>query len=235
VTSPSRPFVARDRGVGHDTCYTSRMQTMTFGRLTVRYDRRVLEPRAWTLAQSRWAVELADALPAGPLLELCAGVGHIGLDLASLVRRDLVLVDADAHACEHARHNAEAAALPVRVEVRHGPLDAVVEPQERFALILADPPWVPTAETSRFPADPLPAIDGGHDGLDHARTCVGVIGRHLAEGGASILQLGDQLQAAAIGAHLEARPEIGLGVDEVRDVPGANGLLVRLSRRAPGR
>jgi release factor glutamine methyltransferase len=207
------------------------METMTFGRLTVGYDRRVLQPRPWTLAQSMWGAELAGDLPAGPLLELCAGVGHIGLEVAARVGRDLVLVDADPIACAHARRNAAAAALPVEIEVRQGPVDVMVEPDERFALILADPPWVPSHETPRFPADPLPAIDGGHDGLDHARTCAEVIGRHLAEGGVSVLQLGDRRQASSIAAHLDARPGIGLRVEDVRDVPGANGLLVQLVRR----
>ena len=50
-------------------------------------------------------------------------------------------------------------------------MDEVLAPDERFALVIADPPWVPRAETGRFPEDPLLAIDGGDDGLDLARAC----------------------------------------------------------------
>lgn len=209
------------------------MDLMRFGHLDVRFDEHVLRPRPWTRAQSLWAAEFAGELPPGPFLELCAGVGHMGLLLARLVPRDLVLTDSDVHACEHARANARAADLPVRVDVRHGRIDATLEPGERFALILADPPWVTSRETWRFPEDPPAAIDGGADGLEIARVCVDVIARHLCEGGASILQLGDEGQVACIGTYLDARPELDLHIGEVRMGPGANGVLVKLVSKGP--
>ncbi|MEX2503408.1 MAG: methyltransferase [Egicoccus sp.] len=204
---------------------------MGFGHLTVRFDDHVLRPRPWTLVQSLWAAELADDLPPGPVLELCAGVGHIGLALAALVRRDLVLVDADANACDHARFNAAAAGLSTAVDVRHGAMDAVLGLDERFPMVVADPPWVPTADVVRYPDDPRWAIDGGDDGLDLARTCLEVTGRHLADGGLGVLQVGTQAQAAILADHLDGRPEIGVQIDEVRTVEDANGVLARVSRR----
>ncbi len=203
---------------------------MPFGPLTVRFDARVLRPRPWTLAQSRWAAELLPRGPLGPVLELCAGVGHIGLALAANSDRDLVLVDADRHACDHARSNAEEAGLAARVTVRHGPMQEMLAPTERFAMVLADPPWVPSTEVSRFPADPRGAIDGGPDGLDLARLCVAVIARHLADGGASVLQLGDATQAEEMRRYLRAHPELDLRVVTVRTVPGGAGVLLHLSR-----
>jgi release factor glutamine methyltransferase len=201
-------------------------ESLTFGPLQIRFDDRVLEPRPWTLAQSLWAIELSGTLPDGPVLELCAGVGHIGLALAAAVPRHLLLVDADPHACDLARANAEAAGLADRVEVRTGAVDEALEPAERFALILADPPWVRSDGTDAFPDDPLDAIDGGDDGLDVARTCVRVIGQHLAAGGAAIVQLGERAQAASLDEPLS---NAGLRVVEVRD-PEANGVLVLLER-----
>jgi len=206
------------------------METMPFGPLTVRFDARVLRPRPWTLAQSRWAAELLQRGPPGPVLELCAGVGHIGLALAAASDHDLVLVDADRHACDHARWNAEQAGLAARVTVRHGLMQEMLAPTERFAMVLADPPWVPSAEVTRFPADPHRAIDGGPDGLDLARLCVAVIGRHLADGGASVLQLGDATQAEEMRRHLQSHPELDLRVVTVRTVPGGAGVLLHLSR-----
>jgi methylase of polypeptide subunit release factors len=206
------------------------METMTFGPLAVQFDRHVLRPRPWTVAQSLWAAELIDDLPDGPVLELCAGVGHIGLLLARLAARDLVQIEADAAACGHARANARAAGLARRVEVRHDGMETALEADERFALILADPPWVPSGETVRFPDDPLTAIDGGCDGLELARACVEVTGRHLDPDGASILQLGTRAQVAGIEEHLTARPHLGLRVREVRDVPEVDGVLARLTR-----
>jgi methylase of polypeptide subunit release factors len=206
------------------------METMTFGPLAVQFDRRVLRPRPWTLAQSLWAVELSADLPDGPVLELCAGVGHIGLLLARLTPRDLVQVEADDAACGHARANARTAGLADRVDVRHADVTTALAPHERFPLVLADPPWVPSGETARFPQDPLAAIDGGHDGLDLARACVEVTGRHLDPDGVGILQLGSREQVAGIEAHLAARTDLGLGVREVRDVPEVNGVLAELRR-----
>jgi methylase of polypeptide subunit release factors len=206
------------------------MEMMPFGPLTVRFDARVLRPRPWTLAQATWAAELQHRAPPGPVLELCAGVGHIGLALAAATDRDLVLVDEDHHACDHARWNAEQAGLAARVQVRHGPMQEVIEPTERFAVVLADPPWVPSAEVVDHPADPRHAIDGGSDGLELARLCVGVIARHLADGGASVLQLRDVAQAEVLRRHLLTHRELDLRVVTVRTVSGAAGVLLHLSR-----
>ena len=53
--------------------------TVEIGGLAVAYGPDVLTPRPWTLAQSEWARDLLDEVPEGPILELCSGVGHIGL------------------------------------------------------------------------------------------------------------------------------------------------------------
>lgn len=204
-------------------------ESMRFGPITVAFDDHVLRPRPWTVAQSTWAAELLADARDGPLLELCAGAGQIGLVLASLVPRRLVQIEADAHACAYARANAAAAGLSGRVEVRNGLMQDVVAAHERFALVVADPPWVPTCDTDRFPSDPVRAIDGGDDGLDLARTCVDVIDRHLARDGASILQLGDAHQVAAMRAYLDSRPDIGLSGRATR-TPSGGGVLLLLTR-----
>jgi release factor glutamine methyltransferase len=201
---------------------------MTFGPLEIRFDDRVLRPRPWTLEQARWAVELSSDVPDGPVAELCAGVGHIGLALAVEVPRELVLVDTDPRACELASANAEAAGLTDRVDIRTAEVDAALRPEERFALMLADPPWVRSDGTDEFPDDPVGAIDGGDDGLDLVRTCLRVIGEHLVPGGVAILQLGDRAQAQAVADHLERHPGLGLRVADLRN-PDANGVLVLLT------
>jgi release factor glutamine methyltransferase len=171
-----------------------------FGDLTVRFDDDVLEPRPWTLAQSEWAAELAADLPDGPALEVCAGVGQIGLAFARATGRALVQVDLNTRACELARENAKAA--HVDTDVRCGDLLDAIAPHEEFALILADPPYIRSSDTGRFSHDPLIAIDGGDDGLELARLCLTVIERHLAPGGAAVLQLGGTHQHEALLAEL---------------------------------
>jgi len=196
--------------------------TTTFGGLRIRYDERVLEPRPWTGAQSRWAADLVPTVPEGDALELCTGAGHIGLLFAALSRRHVVAVDVDPVAGEFARANAAAAGLAGRFEVRVGPMEEALQPDERFALVLADPPWVPRSTTGRYPEDPVRAIDGGDDGLDVARACLAVTDRHLLPGGSLLLQLGTADQADALLPALPGR----LRRREVRVC--ARGVLVHL-------
>src|SRR5699024_7671689 len=139
------------------------------GELDIAWTDGLLEPRPWTARQAEWADELLHTAPPGPVLELCAGAGHIGLlSVLHHADRRLLAVDRDAAACEYARRNAEAAGVADRMEVRQGPVDAALGADEGFALVVADPPWVPRQHISRFPDDPVLAIDGGPDGLEVA-------------------------------------------------------------------
>ncbi|MCW2769148.1 MAG: methyltransferase small [Aeromicrobium sp.] len=205
----------------------SASETTTFGHLTIQFDDRVLRPRGWTAQQSTWASELLVETPEGPVLEICAGVGHIGLLAVAGTLRELVLVDLNPVACHYARINANAAGHPV--EVREGPMDEVVRDSETYALIIADPPWVPSDRTAQFPEDPLIAIDGGSDGMGLAWTCVEVVAGHLADGGSALLQLGDLEQVDQLERHLADDPDLGLRVLEVREHDG-RGVVVRLVR-----
>lgn len=203
----------------------SRHRTAEFGPLHIAYDDRVLEPRPWTFAQSRWAVDLLREAPPGPILELCSGAGQIGLAAALLSGRDVVLVDASEAACQISMGNAAEAGLGGRVEVRHSPVDAALREDERFALVLADPPYIPSADTGTFPQDPLTAIDGGGDGLDLARLCLSVAAAHLDEGGAALLQLRDLAQADQLTAELRGGPGVPLEHVDTRVVEGRGALL----------
>jgi len=200
---------------------------LTFGSLQIAFDEQVLRPRGWTAAQSLWAADLLPDLPDGPVLELCAGAGQIGLLAVLDSSRSLVCVDANEVACDFARANAQAAGIAERVEVRTGRLESALDPGERFSLVIADPPWVPRDEISRYPEDPTTAIDGGGDGMEVARACLRVIDAHLEAGGAALLQLGTQAQAAALADEGPVRRG-SLEVVEVR--PEERGVLVRIDR-----
>jgi len=191
-----------------------------FGPIDVDFDDRVLVPRPWTLTHSEWAAEVAADADPGPLLELCAGVGHIGLAAAVLADRDLVQVELDPVAAGYARANAERAGWGDRVEVRVGRLEDAVGQDERFPLVIADPPYLPTGEIGRFPGDPRLAIDGGDDGLDVVRACLAVASLHLEGGGGLLLQVAGPAQAEAVAALATPRlqPEETRVVDEARAV-----------------
>ncbi len=193
--------------------------SIAFGSLRIDYDEHVLEPRPWVLLQSEWARELLVQAPPGRVLELCTGAGHIGLAALTGNDRRLVAVDASETACRWARRNAAANDLTSRVEVRHGRLEDAVRPDESFVLVIADPPWVPRADVTRFPEDPVLAIDGGTDGLDVARACLDTAARALVPGGSLLLQLGTDAQAHAL---LDER------FVEVERRTGVRGIVVRL-------
>jgi release factor glutamine methyltransferase len=198
-------------------------RVIDFEGLQIEYDDRVLEPRPWTARQSHWAAELIGSAPPGPVLELCSGAGHIGLLAVRLAPRSLVCVDADPVACAFLRRNAARAGI--RVDVREGRMNEVLDHDERFAVVIADPPWVSSDQVARYPQDPLLAIDGGSDGLDLVRTCLDVIDGHLADGGHALLQTGPD-QPDAVTALVTAYD--GLAVREVRHED--RGALVRIDR-----
>lgn len=202
-------------------------ETMAFGPLTIRYDDRVLRPRPWTAMQSGWATDLLAAAPAGRVLELCAGAGHIGLLAVHGTGRDLVMVDLNPVACDFARANA--AATSTTVEVREGSMDQVVGEDESFALVIADPPWVTSDRTDEFPEDPLIAIDGGVDGMAVAWMCLDIVAAHLDDAGSALLQLGDLDQVERLRAHLAERPALRLAPVELRSHED-RGVVVRLVR-----
>ena len=202
----------------------SSTRTIDFDGLVIAYDHRVLEPRPWTIAQSQWAVELQRSAPGGPVLELFAGVGHMGLAAVHSTGRRLVLVDLNPAACELAAVNVAATGLADRVEVREGRIDEALRDDEVFPVIIADPPWVASASIDRFPEDPQIAIDGGDDGLDLARIALRVVDAHLAEGGAAVLQVGSVEQVDALRADLPT----GLRLTDVRTFE--RGTLALLTR-----
>jgi release factor glutamine methyltransferase len=179
------------------------VEEIAFGHLTIRFDDRVLRPRPWTAEQSRWAAELIAVAPPGPVLELCWGAGPIGLLAVALAPRPLVCVDVNPAASAHTRDNAAAAGLTHLLDVRTARLEEALSDDERFALVIADPPWVPRAEVGRFPEDPELAIDGGDDGLDVARACTSVAAGHLLPGGSVLLQLGTAEQAEVLARGLD--------------------------------
>jgi release factor glutamine methyltransferase len=200
-----------------------------FGGLSIRYDDRVLEPRPWTSCQSRWAADLLRDTPPGPLLELCSGAGHIGLLAVAYAPRDLVMVDASPVACAYARENVTANPVAATVDVREGPMDQVLEPHERFAAVIADPPWVTSGQVARYPQDPVTAIDGGPDGMAVAWQCLDVAEAHLVDQGWALLQLGTRDQATALQERLAVSTDHRLEVREVREYD-ARGVLVLLTR-----
>ena len=205
-------------------------EAAAFGHLRITFDARVLRPREWTAAQSRWAAGLMKDHPMR-VLELCAGAGHIGLLALALDESRgsrLTAVDVNPVACEFARQNAALAGLADRVEVRHGAMADAIDPDERFDLVIADPPWVQRESVPRFPDDPAMAIDGGPDGLDIATSCLRVAEQHLVHGASLLLQVGSPKQVEQVSGRARDLG-VSLTMVEARHLDGC-GSIVRLVR-----
>ena len=189
-------------------------EAIDFGPVTVAFDGTVLRPRPWTLAQAEWAAELAAA--GSDVLEVGCGAGHIGLAAAVMSGSRLVQVDRDPAACRWAALNAATGGCGDRVEQRCGTAGEVLAEGELFDVVIADPPYVPSAEVRLYPEDPPGAIDGGPDGLETVRSFLGDISGHVAPGGSVLLQVRGAGQVDDIARWLAHPASPALVVTEAR-------------------
>ncbi|NMR19156.1 putative protein N(5)-glutamine methyltransferase [Cellulomonas fimi] len=126
------------------------------------------------------------------LVDLCCGSGAIGLAVATglaangVAGVELHAVDIQPAAVACARRNLVA----VGGRAHLGDLDAPLPPEIRglVDLLVANAPYVPTAEIPLLPAEarlyePRVTLDGGADGLDVQRRVIAAAPRLLATGG----------------------------------------------------
>ena len=147
-------------------------------------------------------------------LDVGTGSGAIALSLvAEGIARRAVGIDVSEAALEQARENrARAGIAPSAVELRRtgeDPFDALA-PEERFDLLVSNPPYVRDAEIDDLPADvrdhePREALAGGPDGLDLVRAIVAGAPTHLRPGALLALEIGADQGPSAI-AVLEGDP-----------------------------
>jgi release factor glutamine methyltransferase len=95
-----------------------------------------------------------------------------------------------------ARQNAERHQMKARIEFFEGDGFAALPGDGRFDLILANPPYIPSAEIATLEPevrdhDPRTALDGGADGLDFYRRLAREAGDFLKPGGRLMVEFGD--------------------------------------------
>ncbi|HXV14790.1 MAG TPA: peptide chain release factor N(5)-glutamine methyltransferase [Candidatus Krumholzibacteria bacterium] len=181
-------------------------------------------------------VERAEArLRARPLheplavLDLCCGTGIVGVSLAYRVPNlDVVAVDASPEAVDLTAANANRNAVTDRVRpVQADGFDFLEHFEGRFAAVLCNPPYIPTAELAALPREvrdhePMRALDGGADGLDFYRRVAPLLARRLHANGFVMFEIGDT-QAAAVSALLQSAGFAGVGVDQ--DLAGCDRVV----------
>jgi release factor glutamine methyltransferase len=160
----------------------------------------VLIPRPETETLVDVALEVLAAAPAehGEPLALDVGTGSGCIALALAAEDPFVhvtAVDLSEAAAELARRNAARLGLGGRLRILRSDLFAALLPQERFDLIVSNPPYVPAAEYDALEPnvrdyEPRLALHGGPDGLDLYRRLVPQALGRLRAGGTLALEVG---------------------------------------------
>ena len=173
----------------------------------------VLIPRP----ETELLVELALKLDFSAALDLGTGSGAIALALKKHRPTARVkAVEASAAALEVAKRNG--VALGLEVEWRHGKWFSGLD--ERFDLIVSNPPYVATGDRhlAELRYEPASALVSGADGLDAIREIVAAARAHLLPGGWLFLEHGIG-QDAAVRELLERA-----GLEDVQTWPDLAGI-----------
>jgi release factor glutamine methyltransferase len=145
-----------------------------FYKIPFKVDKRALIPRPETehLVDEALSILKSSQNPKPKVLDLGCGCGTIALTLAKELPEILIEAsDISQEALDLAKENAKALNLDSRIKFHLGDLfNAPIETQ-KFDLICANLPYVPTEDMENLPPDifhfePHSALDGGEKGLD---------------------------------------------------------------------
>ena len=183
-----------------------------FRHLDLAVDRRVLIPRPETellveavlehLAEHDWSRRPPR------VLDLGTGSGCIALAIAQeFADAHVTATDASEDALALARENAAACGLAERVLFAHGHWFEAVDPEARYDVIVANPPYISFDEAAALPADvrewePPTALFADEEGLADLREILDEAPRHLLAGGLLAMEL-SEFRAAQVAGWLE--------------------------------
>lgn len=165
-------------------------------------DERTIVPRSYIgelLVRDRLASLIEDSGVIASILELCTGSGCLAVLAAeAFPNAKLMAIDISTDALDVARINVADYALDDRIRLLQSDLYESV-PQERFDLIIANPPYVTAQAVDAFPpeyrAEPELAHLGGVDGLDLVRRILGQAGEYLTDDGILVVEVGQAREA----------------------------------------
>lgn len=183
----------RRRAAGY--CTAVLIGEKEFMGIPFRVNEHVLVPRPDTEAWLEKVIQRFRNLPDISVLDLGTGSGALAVSFLYYCKEARgVAVDISEKALETAKTNGERAGISDRVEFRRGDfLDALRE-DERFDVILSNPPYIPSGDidglAEEVRREPRIALDGGADGLKFYRA--------LGEKAACFLRPGGLL-AAEVG------------------------------------
>lgn len=188
-----------------------------------------LEPRPDTEilvdAALPYVLEAVEQTGRCAILDLGTGTGAIALALLAQAKAAVAVgLDRSEAALVQARKNAEESGLGGRFTTLGS--DWYSEVNERYDVIVANPPYIATGELAGLPPevrnfDPALALDGGADGLDAFDKIAKGARGHLKPCGRILIEIGYSQREAVSGLFEEAglriisvHPDLG-GIDRV--------------------
>jgi len=197
--------------------------SVEFGGVELKVDKRALIPRP----ETEYLVELlkeefaAVGKEPGTVIDLGTGSGALALALAQMWSAAKVYAtDVSEEALALTTENCEALELGGRVTVLQSDWFASVPADERFDLIVANPPYLTANEVEETSPEvkqfePAMALSTAKDGMDAITTIITAAGSFLNAGGLLAMETGiaQHPQAfkllAAVGyAHIISRPDL---------------------------
>lgn len=192
-------------------------------------DERVIVPRSYfaELLAEHMAPWITDPEHIHRGLDLCTGSGCLAILMAeAFPEAHIDAVDLSEDALAVARRNVGDYGLEDRIRlIQSDLLDAV---DERYDLIICNPPYVTADSMAALPAEyrhePELALAAGDDGLDIVRRLLAGAGRHLTDHGLLFVEVGHNADIVEA-----AFPELPL---TWVDAPSGEGKIFMLSRDA---
>lgn len=159
--------------------------------LTLRVDKRVLDPRDDTETLVEWALTCGQSFNSPRYLDLGTGSGAIALALKSQhAHAQVTAVDASLDALKVAQRNADLLAL----DVSFLSSDWLAQVTGQFEVIASNPPYIEAQDShlNLLRHEPLEALVSGDDGLNAIRNIVQNACSHLVAGGWLLIEHGWQ-------------------------------------------
>jgi ribosomal protein L3 glutamine methyltransferase len=166
---------------------------------TFHVDRRVIVPRSYISELLREGLRPWMRRPVRRVLDLCTGSGCLAI-LAALAypKAKVDATDLSAPALEVARINVDRHGLARRIRLLRSDLFRSIA-NERYDLILTNPPYVDARTMKRLPREyrhePANALAAGRDGLEIVRRILAEASGHLTARGLLVCEVGDSRRA----------------------------------------
>lgn len=169
-------------------------------------DERVIVPRSFIgeLLEEQLTPWIDDPWQITRALDLCTGSGCLAI-LTALAFPDAEVdaIDLSPDALAVAERNVTDYGLDDRIRLIESDALSALEPNDRYDLIISNPPYVDAESVAALPPEylhePELALGSGDDGLEFVRRLLATARQHLTEDGLLVVEIGhnrDALEAA---------------------------------------